>query len=37
MLGQAQLTSIAVGSPANLNHFDASGKLFGTYLRGCQL
>jgi N-acetylglucosamine-6-phosphate deacetylase len=37
MLGQAQLTSIAVGSPANLNHFDASGKLLGTYLRGCQL
>ncbi len=34
MLGQPELTRLAPGNPANLNRFDASGRLVATYLRG---
>ena len=34
MLGKPELTTIATGSPANLNRFDAQGRLIATYLRG---
>lgn len=37
MLGQPELTRLAPGSPANLNRFDAKGKLIATYLRGRQV
>ena len=34
MLGQPELTRLAPGSPANLNRFDASGRLVATYILG---
>jgi N-acetylglucosamine-6-phosphate deacetylase len=34
MLGVPELTRLAPGSPANLNRFDASGRLIATYLQG---
>jgi N-acetylglucosamine-6-phosphate deacetylase len=34
MLGQPELTRIAPGSAANLNRFDANGRLLATYIRG---
>jgi N-acetylglucosamine-6-phosphate deacetylase len=34
MLGQPELTRLAPGSPANLNRFDANGRLIATYIRG---
>ncbi|MEO7028921.1 MAG: amidohydrolase family protein [Acidobacteriaceae bacterium] len=34
MLGLPELTLIAPGSPANLNRFDAEGRLIATYIRG---
>jgi N-acetylglucosamine-6-phosphate deacetylase len=34
MLGRPELTRLAPGSPANLNRFDASGRLVATYLQG---
>ena len=34
MLGRPELTRLAPGSPANLNRFDASGRLVATYLLG---
>jgi N-acetylglucosamine-6-phosphate deacetylase len=37
MLNLSNLTRLAPGSPANLNRFDADGKLIATYLRGHQL
>jgi N-acetylglucosamine-6-phosphate deacetylase len=37
MLGRPQLTQIAVGSPANLNRFNASNRLAATILRGHEL
>ena len=34
MLGQPELTRLAPGGPANLNRFDASGRLVATYILG---
>jgi N-acetylglucosamine-6-phosphate deacetylase len=34
MLGRPELTRLAPGSPANLNRFDASGRLVATYIHG---
>ena len=34
MLGRAEMTRVATGSVANLNRFDAKGRLVGTILRG---
>ncbi len=34
MLGRPELASIAPGLPANLNRFDANGRLVATYIRG---
>lgn len=34
MLGRPELTRLAPGSPANLNRFDASGRLVATYIQG---
>lgn len=34
MLGRPELARIAPGLPANMNRFDASGRLVATYLRG---
>jgi N-acetylglucosamine-6-phosphate deacetylase len=34
MLGRPELTRLAPGSAANLNRFDATGRLIATYLRG---
>lgn len=34
MLGRPELTRLAPGCPANLNRFDASGRLTATYIRG---
>ncbi len=34
MLGMPELTRLAPGSPANLNRFDAEGRLVATYLLG---
>lgn len=34
MLGHPELTRLAPGSPANLNRFDASGRLIATYIQG---
>ncbi len=37
MLGRPDLTELAPGRPANLNRFDANGRLLATYLRGEQV
>lgn len=37
MLGQPQWTRLAPGMPANLNRFDADGRLTATYLNGAQV
>lgn len=34
MLGLSELTRLAPGSPANLNRFDANGRLIATYIQG---
>ncbi len=34
MLGRPELTRLAPGSPANLNRFDAGGRLIATYIQG---
>jgi N-acetylglucosamine-6-phosphate deacetylase len=34
MLGLSELMRLAPGSPANLNRFDAHGRLIATYIRG---
>jgi N-acetylglucosamine-6-phosphate deacetylase len=34
MLGEPELTRLAPGSVANLNRFDAQGRLVATYIRG---
>jgi len=34
MLGRPELTRLAPGGPANLNRFDAGGRLVATYIQG---
>jgi N-acetylglucosamine-6-phosphate deacetylase len=34
MLGRPELTRLAQGSAANLNRFDASGRMVATYIQG---
>jgi N-acetylglucosamine-6-phosphate deacetylase len=34
LLGRPELTRLAPGSPANLNRFDANGRLIATYIHG---
>jgi N-acetylglucosamine-6-phosphate deacetylase len=34
MLGRPELTRLAPGNPANLNRFDAGGRLIATYIQG---
>jgi N-acetylglucosamine-6-phosphate deacetylase len=34
MLGRPELTRLAPGSAANLNRFDASGRMVATYIQG---
>lgn len=36
-LGRPELTSLEVGTPANLNRFDRDGHLVATYLRGMEV
>ena len=37
LLGRPDLATVAVGQPASLNRFDASGQLLETYLRGIRI
>ena len=37
LLGRPDLATVAVGQPASLNRFDASGQLLETYLRGLRV